>query len=155
MSGPTRHASTAATQQGLGTEYIPQVHSTWHALSALASEQQHAFRHIFADGQAVKTPGQVQHEHESTRRDLTNPAPPPEALDDRLLSSNATEVEREFPFEEAVQAEVDDVQTRAISTDPNKEVVLRFDFLSGRDSRVWNLSVSSKQDPQSNTVTCI
>lgn len=152
MSGPTRHASTAVTQQGLGTEYIPQA---WHALSVLASEQQHAFRHIFADGQAVKTPGQVQHEHESNRRDLNKSAPPPEASDDRLQSTNATEVESEVPFEEAVQAEVDDVQTRAISTDPNKEVVLRFDFLSGRDSRVWNLSVSSKQDPQSSTVTCI
>ena len=94
---------------------------------------------MFADNQAISTPGQVQHENENIRRDHHKPALAPEAVDDQLLSSHATEAESEVPFEEAVQAVVDDVQTRAISTDPDKEVVLRFDFLSGRDSRVGSL----------------
>lgn len=146
MNSLTEAAGGSASDYGLGAEYVPQA---WHALTALASEQQHAFRSIF-DVAPVETPGSVQHQHESAR-DHTSAAPAPEEARCATRAESAAEGSQHtaVPAEGAVQAEVEDVQQRVISTDPEKEVVLRFDFLSGRDSRVrqaifaYNLTVTT------------
>lgn len=113
----------------LGPECIPQA---WHALSALASEQQHVFGSLF-DVTPIETPGAVQQQRENASEGNRAAAPP--NAEDRYRAQSPDNT-AQASYESAVQAEVEDVQQRAISTDPETEVVLRFDFLNGRDSRV-------------------
>ena len=112
----------------------------WQALSALASEQHHALKHICdKEYDSVQTSGEVQQQRESSVTDQT-PAAAARISDDGSqalqhvgLSHNSSS--DTCVLTDEVQAEIDRVQHRTRSLDPNKEVALRFDFLSGLESR--------------------
>lgn len=116
------------------------LYTPWQTLSALANETGQAVKHTFTDS-GVGTGGHVQqsavhHTSPDVQADAAQSAVP--ALNNVTGPVDANEVPstsgRVDP--EAVQAEIGRVESKMISMDAAKEVVLRFNFLSGLESRV-------------------
>ena len=129
------NASNAA-----GSLYMP-----WQAISALAAETGQAVRQTFTDS-GVGTSGRVQQSAQKSYSSANglasrDPSHQPE------VSTNSDQVSAAqwkaktspgpgFVDPEAVQADMRMVRRKMLSTDAATEVVLRFNFLSGPESRV-------------------
>ena len=138
-----------------GPLYVP-----WLTISALASETGQAVRQTFSDT-GIGTGGHVQQgvqyhvspsEHsdhslkthetllDSMQANWKGDSLP--QLQDPLLDSG--QADRKFETtpaaegvgREAVQAEIERVQTKMVSTNAATEVILRFNFMGGRESKV-------------------
>ena len=149
----TSHLQTAkevSVSSTAGPLYVP-----WQTISALASETGQAVRQTFLDNR-IGDGGHVQQgvqyhvspsehanhspkSHESLLDSMHDPLP---QLQGPLLDSgqadwkvgNTSDVDG--VGRDAVQAEVQRVQAKMVSTDAATEVILRFNFMGGRESKV-------------------
>lgn len=116
----------------------------WRALSAFATEQHHAFRHAFDSEPAVETTGQVHHQQETCTTDQVNSAHFTQSADQLSEAERAHAREsRAVQHKAALQAEVDRIQQRIALLNPEKEVVVQLDFISGGASRAASIAVTS------------
>lgn len=122
------------------------LYTPWQALSALANETGQAVKHTFTDSSVGKS-GHVQQSavhHAALNAQAASPA----AFDRNLNAQpvDAAETDVKTPSSSgridhaSVQADIRRVERKMISTDAAKEVILRFNFLSGRESRVRHFS---------------
>ena len=123
----------------------------WQALSALAFETGQAVRQTFSES-GVSTTGHVQqgtHHHISSNE--TGSRNYPDHTDQPQPASNSSAGPESIDVKPgpgnidqgAVQADITRVQRKMLSTDAAKEVILRFNFLSGRESKVRQSITSS------------
>lgn len=128
-----------ASGSGAGTTSNP-LYSPWQTISALATETGQAVRQTFSDS-GVGTSGLVQQgsAHHAVSRgqadaDQSKPRPNGQTS---AAQQDADSQQAAGPIHaEAVQADVARVEQKLLSTDAATEVILRFNFLSGRESRV-------------------
>ncbi len=118
------------------------VYTPWQTLSALAAETGQAVRQTFSES-GVDTTGHVQ---EGVQQ---NTATNGDARSDQWRQPETLPVDAEVstaPWRgkgsshrvdsEAVQTEINRVQQKTMSTDAATEVILRFNFMGGRESKV-------------------
>ena len=115
--------------------------STWKALTTLATEHQHALRHAFDSNSTVASSGEVCQQTEAAN-----------AVQDSLrICTSQAQTEPYLPhapqdtpdiatFDEAVQTEVQRVKAYTSTRNPEKDVVVRLEFMRGTDSRVCCLA---------------
>ena len=128
----------------LDTEYRS---TAWRALSAFATEQHHALRHVFDSNPALETSGQIEHQHEAStaeevgsQQSTTTAELPGKA--DHALSSSLQTVLDQHDLEGHVKAEVQRIEQRIMVLNPEKDVVVRLDFIRGLASRAASLAVT-------------
>ena len=114
--------------------YLP-----WQTISVLASETGQAVRQTFSDS-GIGTNGHVQQGlqyHVSPSERAEHLPQLQESLFDSVQADWKDE-ETAAPIidREAVQADVQRVQTKMVSTNAATEVILRFNFMGGRESKV-------------------
>ena len=136
----TTHTTDWLHTEGDASATSNALYMPWHTLSALATETGLAIRHPFDSD--VGTSGHVQQSlqhHASTVG--AEPADQPACLD-RTGSADAARPNSESTTPAcqvdpvAVQADIDRVQRKMMSTDAATQVTLRFNFLGGRESKV-------------------
>lgn len=117
-----------------GPLYVP-----WQTISALASETGQAVRQTFSDS-GIGTSGHVQQgvQYHVSPNEHSDHSP---QLQESLLDSGQANWKGENAsaaddIGEAVQAEVQRVQTKMMSTNAATQVILRFNFMGGRESKV-------------------
>ena len=113
----------------------------WQTLSALAVETGQNVRHTFGQSE-VNTSGHVQ---QSLQHHVARPGDQPrdhsaETVDSASVSdaqrrAQPTSVSGRVDAE-AVRSEIGRVQRKMMSTDAAKEVILRFNFMGARESKV-------------------
>ena len=122
------------------------LYAPWQTLSALATETSQAVRETFTDS-GVDTRGHVQqglHRHvPQSVQERTTPASQPETFevlandqDNGQVWKHASTAQPDHITHEAVQADISRVTTKIMSADAATEVVLRFNFLSGKEAKV-------------------
>lgn len=141
-------ADRVQLEQGFGTSTASLLYMPWQTLQALATETGQAVRQTFTDS-GFSTTGHVQqgvqtHASPLYHRRQDQSREPQVLLDSGQVSVtpwhitdapvSATDVQ------DAVHAETKRVERKMLSTDAATEVILRFNFLSGRESRVSFLS---------------
>ena len=114
--------------------YVP-----WQTISTLASETGQAVRQTFSDS-GIGTSGHVQqgiqyHVSPSEHSDHS-PQSQESLLDSGQANWKGETASADDDMGEAVQAEVQRVQTKMMSSNAATEVILRFNFMGGRESRV-------------------
>ena len=114
--------------------FISPLSTPWQTLSALAAETGNAIKETLADATldadgSVKQ-GSQQHVARELDRQHDLSQNEPQSLSENALDS-ATAC-----ADEAVQAHIRQVTRRIVSTDTATEVVLRFNFLSGKEAKV-------------------
>ena len=131
-----------------GALYMP-----WHTLSALANETGQAVRQTFAES-GGSTSGHV--EQTSQRHIAPNRISEPDQSEayETLLDSGQVDVAHWKATDsaassridaEAVQADISNVKRKMLSTDAATEVILRFNFMSGWESRVRDTCLARPQ----------
>lgn len=150
-----RHTDEVGVSSTAGPLYVP-----WQTISALASETGQAVRQTFSDT-GVSTSGHVQQGTQYHVSPSEHPDHSPESQISLLNSVQANWETKPLPqlqgsiFDsgqadwkvedmltadavgrEAVQAEVQRVQTKMVSTNAATEVILRFNYMGGRESKV-------------------
>lgn len=133
--------SSLSAEQGNELNRIDHGNPAWRALSAFATEQHHAFRHAFDSEPAVETTGQVHHQQETCTTDQVNFTQSADQLSE-AERAHAHE-SRAVQHKTALQAEVDRIQQRIALLNPEKEVVVQLDFISGGASRAASIAVTS------------
>ena len=128
----------SSSSSAAGALYVP-----WQTLSALANETGQAVRQTFTDA-SVSTSGHVQ---ESVRHHAAPNGHTEDFLAESEILLDSGQID---PAEwhakdsaafsqvdpEAVQADIRKVERKMLSTDAATEVILRFNFMSGLESRV-------------------
>ena len=124
-------------------------HATWKALQTLAVECAHSVRNPSHDPNTHHQPGHVQQQWQPPPASGTAPEGPSDLeleeespLADSLTGTNRLQPSG-VPFEantQAVQFEAERVAAKFVSTDESNEVVLRFDFMTSKDTRVRPVS---------------
>ena len=111
----------------------------WQAVSALASEYGNAVRETFTQVTTISTSGRVEqgrrvhasgykHQHFAQSNE-------PEA---GYVSGERREANSDKRVSEAVQADIQRVNRKIVAADASTEVILRFNFMSGAEARVWD-----------------
>lgn len=125
----------SGVENAAGRLYVP-----WQTISALASETGQAVRQTFSDS-AISTSGHVQQGlqyHVSPSEKCYHTPRLNEALPDTGQAARKVE---DAPASgvvncEAVQADIQRVKQKLVSTDAATEVVLRFNFMGSKESKV-------------------
>ncbi|KAL3143145.1 hypothetical protein ABBQ38_003414 [Trebouxia sp. C0009 RCD-2024] len=104
-------------------------------MSALASETGQAVKQTFSDS-SISTSGHVQqgrqyHVSSNDHSDLPHNGQADQLVEDIPPSSS--------PDPKAVQAEIQRVKRKLVSTDAATEVVLRFNFMGSKESKIFTL----------------
>lgn len=107
----------------------------WQALSALASEYGNAVREKFTQDPRISASGCVEQSRRVHASVLDQSGESP-------ASSQPQDADRDLKFAEAVQADIQRVDRKIIAADASKQVILRFNFMSGAEARVRMLSHS-------------
>ena len=116
----------------------------WQAFSAIASEYGHAVREAFTQDPQTITTGHVEQSQPLHAR-LAGPklsdlpelqTPAVSGHSSAALDKIAGVFASPTTAAEAVQAEIQKVEMKIMSADASKEVILRFNFMSGAESRV-------------------
>ena len=140
-----------------GALYMP-----WQTLSAWANETGQAVRQTFAES-GVTTGGHV--EQSSQHHIAPDRLSKPDQSEDHetLLDSGQVDVAHWKATDsaassrvdaEAVQADISKVKRKMLSTDAATEVILRFNFMSGWESRVRNACLAGPQRSTYRAKTC-
>lgn len=108
--------------------------SQWKAISALATEYTHAIRRSVADEDDVDRSGHVEQESPTWAEPQTsaNSRDPQTYVSDAADWSPQPEAKRSA----AVLAEVERVTAKVVPLNLETEVVVRFDFITNKESRV-------------------
>ena len=137
-------SGAALHESDLDTDYR---NTAWRALSAFATEQHQALRHVFDNSPAFEISGQIEHQHEAStaaevgsQQSATTAELPDQA--DPALSSKLQAVLDQHDLEGHVQAEVQRIEQRIMVLNPEKDVVVRLDFIRGLASRAASLAVT-------------
>ena len=140
----------SAAAAAAGSLYVP-----WQTLSALAAETGQAVKQTFTDS-GVSTDGHVKQSlpQSYARRKHSQRAGSFEAYDfepEEGLPDNIQLIDTQglpkglhagYVDSDAVQAEINRVQRKMLSTDAATEVILRFNFMSGPESKVcWQYRI--------------
>ena len=104
----------------------------WQALSALASEYGNAVRERFTQDPRISASGCV----EQSRRVHASFHPVLDQSGESPSSSQSQDADRDLKFAAAVQADIHRVDRKIIAADASKQVILRFNFMSGAEARV-------------------
>ena len=142
MGASDRNVDQLQDERGFGASAASSLYTPWQTLQALASETGQAVRQTFSDS-GVSTSGHVQ-QGQQIHASPTQYTPadqlyePQALLDSREVRSvqSVTAAPSRDHDSETVQAEIARVNSKMLSTDAATEVILRFNFLSGRESRV-------------------
>ena len=119
----------------------------WQAFSAIASQYGHAVRGAFTQDAQKITNGHVE-QSQPLHAPLTGSklSDPPELQTPAVSDESHAAVGKagavgtsHSTVAEAVQAEIKKVKRKVMSADASKEVILRFNFMSGSESRVCQL----------------
>ncbi|DBA85888.1 TPA: hypothetical protein ACH3X1_005433 [Trebouxia sp. C0004] len=122
------------------------LHLPWQTLSALATETGHAFRQTFTES-GLSTSGHVQQglQYRTSPSDVRKAAEPDKTLlDSGQVSAEerqASSVKPASAHLKAVEEDMSRVARKMLTTDASTEVVLRFNFMSARESRAALLCV--------------
>ena len=124
----------------VAADAVSSLHAPWQTLSALAAETSHAVRRALAESN-VDTSGHVhqglQHHAAPSTDGLADQSGEPEST----LASAAQRKINESPetdhiYPQAVHEDISRVKRKMMSTDAATEVILRFNFMGGRESKV-------------------
>ncbi|KAL3143143.1 hypothetical protein ABBQ38_003412 [Trebouxia sp. C0009 RCD-2024] len=131
-TGRCQEDTEVGTATAAGPLYVP-----WQTMSALASETGQAVKQTFSDS-SISTSGHVQqgrqyHVSSNEHSDLPHNGQADQLVEDIPPSSS--------PDPKAVQAEVQRVKRKLVSTDAATEVVLRFNFMGSKESKAALLFV--------------
>ena len=131
-------------RQSAAADAVSSLYTPFHTLTALAVETGQAVRQTFGESE-VKTSGHVeqgsQHVALPKNDDRLHLSPEPEALD-LFTDGQVNAAQRRAKVSpvgvdpEAVRADIDRVRRKTLSADAATEVVLRFNFMGGRESKV-------------------
>ena len=145
-SGPSSPAAIDIEGPGGFLAGAPRTQNApWKALQTLAVECAHSVRSSSHDPNTENQPGHVQQQWQPAAASGTSPegrsdlelgqesplAEPPTATNRFKSSGTSSE-----PNTQAVQLEAERVAAKFVSTDASNEVVLRFDFMTSKDTRV-------------------
>lgn len=135
-------ASTPGSSQQ-HSEPIQYAKSTWKAFAALATEHQHALRHVLDNKPDVEESGEVHQRHETVSglTDSTQTVRSPEALTQTHLSYTLQRAADAAPLDEAVRIEMDCVKAKVTGRNPDRDVVVRLEIMRGTASRVCCLTL--------------
>ena len=134
-------------RQSAAADAVSSLYTPFHTLTALAVETGQAVRQTFGESE-VGTSGHVeqgsQHVALPKHDDRSHLSTEPEALfaDDQLnAAQRRAKVSPVSVDPEAVRADIERVRRKTLSTDAATEVILRFNFMGGRESKVrWRQS---------------
>ena len=121
------------------------LHEPWQVVSSLASEYGNAVKHALGNNQDIATSGDVRYERKlpcqpriwlDQHDNLPLRASEPDRLSHNRQSMGHTQPETGHADSSAIQAEVKRVSSKIAVPDAARDVFLRFDFMSERDSRV-------------------
>ena len=137
-SVPSGNLAQANFGPGLGPLSEP-----WQVVSTLASEYGHAVRHALGKDRGVTSSGDVNYERKlryparisTDQVDSPNSSEQNKQLHNQQ-SSRDIQLENACATKSAVQAEVLQISSKIAARGPAKNVFLRFDFMTERDSRV-------------------
>lgn len=127
-----------------GVEHI--ANTTWRALSMLATEHHQAFRRALDGRSPLEISGQVHHLQESSTTDQ-HPSDEVKPLTQQSTEGDLAQNQTVQPARhtastyEGVQAELQRIQQRTSMLNPEKEVVVQLDFMSGVASRAAAVAV--------------
>lgn len=126
-TGQCQEDTEVGTATAAGALYVP-----WQTVSALASETGQAVKQTFSDS-SISTSGHVQqgrqyHVSSNEHCDLPHNGQANSMVEDIPTST--------CPDPKAVQAEIQRVKRKLVSTDAATEVVLRFNFMGSKESKV-------------------
>ena len=128
-------------ERGFGASAASSLYMPWQTLQVLATETGQAVRDTFSESR-VSTSGHVQQgqpTHALPAHHTTDQSYEPQALLDSCEVGTVhlvTDAPIRDHDNETVQAEIARVNSKMLSADAATEVILRFNFLSGRESRV-------------------
>ena len=123
---------------GTGVEHI--ANTTWRALSTLATEQHQALRRALDGESPLETSGQVHHQQETSTSDQY---PSDEVkLTEQSSEGDLARHQNAQPADEGVQAELQRIQQKTFMLNPEKDVIVQLDFMSGVASRAAAVAVS-------------
>ena len=141
------HSNVGALLHGergsVAADAVSSIYAPWQTLSALAAETSHAVRQTLAESN-VDTSGHVhqglQHHAAPSTDGLADQSEEPESR----LNTHASAAQRkinESPetdhiYPQAVHEDISRVKRKMMSTDAATEVILRFNFMGGRESKV-------------------
>ena len=134
-----QHAGDDGASNTASPLYLP-----WQTISVSASETGQAVRQTFSDS-GIGTSGHVQqglqyHVSSSERSDHL-PQSQESLFDSGQADWKDEETAAAVIAREAVQADVQRVQTKMVSTNAATEVSLRFNFMGGRESQVRHVAM--------------
>ena len=141
MHSRSHNTGLLRDESGMGAETTGNpLYSPWQAISALATETGQAVRQTFSDS-GVGTSGLVQqssahHAASLGQADADQSKPRPNGQISAAQQDADSQQAAGRIHAEAVQADVAHVEKKLLSTDAVTEVILRFNFLSGTESRV-------------------
>ena len=131
-------------RQSAAADAVSSLYTPFQTLTALAVETGQAVRQTFGESE-VGTGGHVeqgsQHDALPKNDDRSHHQTEPEALsaDGRVNAAQRKRRDESSPVgvdPEVVRAEIDRVQRKTLSTNAATEVILRFNFMGGRESKV-------------------
>lgn len=116
-------------------------YTPWQALSVLASETGQAVRQTFTDS-GVSTSGHVQqgpkyHTSSIATKGTDQSNEPQASVDSGQVQRSVEQASKSCSIDcKVLNAEIGRVQRKLLSTDPATEVILRFNFMGGPESKV-------------------
>ena len=135
----------------VAADAVSSMYAPWQTLSALAAETSHAVRQTLVESN-VDTSGHVhqglQHHAPAHSDSLADLSEEPESLlelqPESLLNTHASAAQRKIKQSpgadhvntQAVNEDISRVKRKMMSTDAATEVILRFNFMGGRESKV-------------------
>ncbi len=129
-------------RQSAAADAVSSLYTPFHTLTALAVETGQAVRQTFGESE-VGTSGHVeqgsQHVALPKTDDRSHHSTEPKALFTNgqvNAAQRRAEVSSVGVDPEAVRADIDRVRRKTLSTDAATEVILRFNFMGGRESKV-------------------
>ena len=131
-------SSVASIQER--TEPVRYAQTTWRALAALKTEHQHALRHALDRSQAVESTGEVHQQHE-TPGGLADSPRSLKTSDQSYLREvtqppACSQIADDHAFPNAVRMETERISAKVRHQNPEKDVVVRVEFIRGTASRV-------------------
>ena len=122
------------------TEPVRYAQTTWRALAALTTEHQHALRHALDRSQAIQSAGEVRQQHETPSGFADSPGSPQPSDQACVLGVTQAPVCSEnadhHEFANGVRMETERMSAKVRHVNPEKDVVVRVDFIRGTASRV-------------------
>ncbi len=131
-------ASVLEDSDGLTAVAASLQHAPWQALSALASEYAHAVRHPFGQSGQPSQTGSVQQDPQTTlaQTDLTGGNTDLGSVDVRTENGQADRSLAMAVDTQEAGAEAARVAAKFVAKDGSTAVILRFDFMRSKDTRV-------------------